>query len=151
MQSTYENAEEFAKSLGENLVNLNADEFLEEFNSEFYGIDDSLVKYLQSIAKHNGKFAIHHNKLIKYGILNSNKNEDIESKLAEHGMKEGEDYIVNRKKSSNHRTYYLTPETFKICLMRESDEALKYFLLIEECFLLYGIYRKAYSKKTMSA
>lgn len=97
--------------------------------------------------------------------MTSQRSSDVKDKLDILGMKERVDYTlldVQQRGSSgsqNHKYYYLTPKSFKKCLMRaqrrpgQSTDPTKYcdyFLLLEEVYKLYSIYQKSYDDKIMS-
>ena len=166
MQTAYRNAKAFAEDLSERLVCMEMDDFFNEVNSKFYKIDTTFMNYFLSIIVNDGEFVVNHDKLRKYGIMTSNKSNHVKEKLYNLRMVEGEDYkteIIKTKLKqggfSNKKVYLLTPDSFKICLMRaqhrEGQEIdpvkyCKYYLLFEKIHLLYMTYRKFYNAKLLA-
>ncbi len=89
-----------------------------------------------------------HSKLLEHGVMTSERSSYVKKKLDILEMKEGVDYTlrhVSQRGSSGsqiHKYYYLTPKSFKKCLMRakrhgQSIDPTKYcdyFLLLEEVY-----------------
>ena len=141
---------------------LNLTNFFKLIHSKYYNnIDISFMEYFIKLLDHDGKFYIHHNKLIDYGIMTSTESSKVKKRLNALNLIENEDYLladVGEQHVSGikiHKDYYLTPDAFKLCLIRAQMRAnqpinpkiyAKYYLLLEKMFNLYNYYQNTYQK-----
>jgi hypothetical protein len=104
------------------------------------------------------EFCIPHSELSNYGVL-SDKIKDKDSSRAKkffndtHSYVEGVDYIIIEEVVNNglrgqatKKTYMMTPDVFKMCLMRckNTRKYADYYLILEKVFVYYHRYEKAY-------
>ena len=105
------------------------------------------------------EFCIPHSELSNYGAL-SDKIKDKDSSRVKkffndtHSYVEGVDYIIVEEVVVNGRgcgqatkkTYMMTPDVFKMCLMRckNTRKYADYYLILEKVFVYYHRYEKAY-------
>lgn len=160
----YESAETYVKNLGESLIKMDLKVFFEDVNSKFFKVEDlDFMGYFLSIVKVSG-FKICHDKLFDCGIMKCTDSNDVSRKLYNLGLEEGKDYIVIEAKKKNETSrgfkickyYYMTPDSFKICLMRAFSRSgqvtkpmtyCKYYLLLEKMYKLYTYYQEVYDTK----
>jgi hypothetical protein len=100
-------------------------------------------------------FCVSHEDLYKYGVVS---NSDTTSKIVKllrdtHGFEEGLDYqilneMVNEggRGQNNKKVYMMTPDVFKICLMRcrNTKRYANHYLKFERVHVYYQRYEKAY-------
>jgi hypothetical protein len=132
--------------------------------SELFEIDSEMYKkdfasqFLSWVDTPN-EFCIPHTELSNYGVL-SDKIKDKDSSRAKkffndtHSYVEGVDYIVVEETIVNNglkgqrikKTYMMTPDVFKMCLMRckNTRKYADYYLILEKVFVYYHRYEKAY-------
>jgi hypothetical protein len=67
--------------------------FFKDIHSKFYSnYDISFMTYFLELTEHEGKFIVHHEKLIEYGIVTSNRSFHVKEKLDALELVENEDY-----------------------------------------------------------
>ena len=127
--------------------------------TQFYPEQDiSFMDYFLELSdeKNHGAFIVHHDKLIEYGIATSTRSNDISKRIESLGLSENEHYLL-RDISQNSKTtgrpakvYMLTPEAFKLALMRARRYAnqsidvtkyAKYYLFLEQVVSYYMKYQ----------
>lgn len=129
------------------------------------------MEYFLELCDHEGEFCVPHNKLIEYGIVTSTRSNDIKEKLDNLGLIENNNEIQGNyllrdipqqdkmHGGSNKKLYYLTPESFKLCLMRARkyknqpvDPVIyaNYYLLLEQVHKYYCMFQLAYDEKIIS-
>lgn len=163
----YRSAETYVKNLGGSLVKMDLKVFFEDANSKFFKVEDlDFMEYFLSIVNVSG-FKICHDKLFDCGVMKIADSTDVARKLYNLGLEEGKDYVVieAKKKNENFRGfkickyYYMTPDSFKICLMRSFSRSgqvtkpmvyCKYYLLLEKMYKLYTCYQEVYDAKLVS-
>jgi len=127
-------------------------EFAAEVHKRFYPEQDiTFMNYFFELSSQDneGKFVVPHQKLIEYGIATSGRSSAIKERLESLGLEEGPEYVLqdvlqNSKKGGRPaKVYMLTPEAFKMCLMRaqrrsaqsiDVTQYAKYYLFL--CALL---------------
>jgi len=124
------------------------------------------LKYFLELTTHEGEFVVHHEKLIEYGIVTSNRSSTIKEKLNALELVENEDYselqdvlqLRPQGGTSIKKVYMLTPEAFKKCLMRAQRRPKQkvdpviycdYYLLLEKTYKLYTDYEKQLLNKQL--
>ncbi len=104
------------------------------------------------------EFCIPHTELSNYGVLSSKIQDKDSSRIKKffndtHSYVEGVDYIiveeiVNKglRSQATKKTYMMTPDVFKMCLMRckNTRKYADYYLILEKVFVYYHRYEKAY-------
>jgi hypothetical protein len=102
-------------------------EFAAEVHKRFYPEQDiAFMDYFFELAsqENEGKFVVPHQKLIEYGVAASTRSSAIKTRLENLGLEEGPEYVLqdilqNSKKGGRPaKVYMLTPEAFKMCLIR---------------------------------
>ncbi len=144
-------------------VNRNATiiEFATELHNKFYShIDISFMNEFFDIAseENEGKFVVDHQKLIDYGVVISNRSNDILNRLTSLGLVENEDYLLRDipqqvSSGTKHiKKYKLTPEAFFLALQRAKrapkqtvDPTIyaKYFQFLQKVVKYYDKYQIA--------
>ena len=159
-------AKSFAKSLGEDMVDMEVSIFFNEINSKFYNNDPYFTEYMDyflEIIDRNGECFIEYTKLVDFGITKSTRSDNVQTRLSGLNLKEDKDYIIKNEPSNgvfgghNKLVYYLTPDSFKRCVVkawiRDKDDSWNYpdyFSLFESIYRLYGYYRNLYNEKIIS-
>ena len=137
---------------------LSLEDFFKNIHSKFYSdYDISFMKYFLELTAQEGEFVVHHEKLIEYGIVTSNRSSTIKEKLDNLVLVENEDYLLQDvlqqvpSGTKHTKVYLLTPEAFKKCLMRAQRRPRQkvdpviycdYYLLLEKTYKLYTDYEK---------
>jgi hypothetical protein len=86
----------------------------------------SRLQYFLELTTREAEFVVHHEKLIEYGIVTSNRSSTIKEKLTALELVEDIDYselqdilqLRPQGGTSIKKIYMLTPEAFKNCLLR---------------------------------
>ncbi len=157
---------EYATKLANDLTKITMTDFFKAVHSQFYPDQDiSFMEYFLELCDHEGEFIVHHSKLVEYGIMTSDRSNDIKKKLDQLMIIECSDYLLRdiSQNSQNggrpSKVYCLTPEAFKKCLMRarrykgQSVDPIiycDYYLLLEKVHKLYIDYERLYSNKLLS-
>ena len=140
----------FIQILIETGEKLSLEDFFKSVHRKFYSnYDISFMKYFLELTTQEGEFVVHHEKLIEYGIVTSNRSSDIKEKLDNLRLAENIDYSLLRdvpqqwegaRGIKHTKVYMLTPEAFKKCLMRAQRRSKQkvdpvvycdYYLLLE--------------------
>ncbi len=167
MKTGYQRAKQYATQLAESLTRVELEEFFKEIHDNYYPhIDVSFMKHFLKLAEHEGEFLVPHTKLKEYGIMTSTESSDVRKKMDRYDLVNGEDYILGDVSENSKpgpgapsKTYILTPDAFKTCLMRAQYRAsyetnpiiyIRYYLLLEKIFKLYRDYQNDYNKKLHS-
>ena len=131
-------------------------EFFEDIHNRFYSdVDISFMEYFITLCDHDDEFFIEHEKLVEYGIMTSEKSDKVLQKLNALGLDAGVHYdIIEHKEGRTiSKQYMLTPDAFKLCLMRAQRRTnqpvdplvyCNYYLLLEKIFKLFMIYESEY-------
>jgi hypothetical protein len=158
--------QEYIQSLVQNETKLNLKEFFKDIHSKFYSnYDISFMTYFLELTEHEGKFYVHHEKLIEYGVMSSKRSSDVKEKLDNLGLIEDTDYRLRNVPQpvpqggySTKKVYMLTPEAFKKCLIRAQRRPKQtidpvvycdYYLLLEKTYKLYIDYEKQLLSKQL--
>jgi hypothetical protein len=138
----------YNKALSE-LFKLDTTTYKKEFASQFLSWVDT-----------PDEFCISHTELSNYGVLSSKNNDKDSSRIKNfftktHSYVEGVDYIVVEEVVNNglrgqatKKTYMMTPDVFKMCLMRckNTRKYADYYLILEKVFVYYHRYQQVYDK-----
>ncbi len=150
-----------------NYKKITLNEFIEESKNKLYpGNDIAFMEYFMELADevNDYKFIVPHQKLFEFGIaVNTNTSNKIKERLDTLGLISGQHYSVadirrSVKQGGNsiRKQYTLTPEAFKLCLLRakksNKENAVdpkiyaEYYMFIEKCILYYNRYEKQLSE-----
>ena len=158
--------QEYIQNLIQNETKLNLEDFFKSVHQKFYSnYDISFMTYFLELTTQEGEFVVHHEKLIEYGIVTSNRSSTIKEKLDALELVENEDYnlqdILQVRKNRGDvikKVYMLTPEAFKNCLLRarkypkqkvDPKVYSRYYLLLEKIYKLYTDYEKKLLNKQL--
>ena len=152
----YQKAIEYNDYLIDNDIDYTLEEYLNDANEKFYKYDISFMKEFMDLVN-RVDFCIHHEYLIKYGIVDVKKKDSgkILQNLKARNLNEGEDYLVTkvsdlRKQggTSTKNVYMLTPDAYKKCLMGSANTKIfaNYFLLLEKIIKYYNLYQLKLNK-----
>ncbi len=146
-----------------NYKKITLNEFIEEIKNKLYpGKNMTFMEYFMELADedNDGKFIVPHQKLIEYGVLTCiDDSSKVKNKLNVLGLISNEHYIVadigdkvNNVGTKPRKQYTLTPEAFKLCLLRAKKSNkegavdpkiyAEYYMFIEKCILYYNKYEK---------
>lgn len=138
-------------------------EFTQMLSEKFYPDQDlSFMEYFLELADepNDGKFVVHHNKLVDYGVTTVTTNDrsgSIKQRLEALDLGENVDYIIRdvQQQTPNGmkigKTYMLTPDAFKLALMRARKSInltvdprtfAKYYLFLEKVIKYYRRYQQ---------
>jgi len=96
--------------------------FFKTVHQELYSnYDISFMEYFLELTAHEGDFVVHHEKLIEYGIVTSNRSSNMKQKLDGLSLIEDIDYhlldvqqmVRPQGGGKRNNIYMLTPEAFK--------------------------------------
>ena len=154
--------QQFIDIESEKTIKLELKQFFTLLHKHYYNtVDISFMDYFLSLVdkEQDNKFCVEQEKLKEYGVLNNiDTSGTIKRRLDALDLVEGEDYllfnVVQQDLShggSNKKTYSLTPDAFKLCLIRakNSKDYAKYYLLLEKVFKHYQDYQYLYQQKIM--
>ncbi len=147
-----------------NYKKITLNEFIEKIKNKLYPNKDMrFMEYFMELADevNDGKFIVPHQKLIEYGVINIETKDSgkIKQKLETLDLISDKHYLftnisekVNNVGTKPRKQYTLTPEAFKLCLLRakksNKDGAVdpkiyaEYYMFIEKCILYYNKYEK---------
>ena len=87
--------QEYIQNLIQNETKLNLEEFFKNIHQKFYSNQDiSFMTYFLELTTQEGEFVVHHEKLIEYGIVTSNRSSTIKEKLNALELVEDVDYSL---------------------------------------------------------
>ena len=157
--ATFQTIEELNTYLSDNLRNLQIKEYIQKYHDVLQkDLDLSFMEYFLYLCEHPNTKIVEHEKLIEYGVFESTRSNDIKKRIDSIELEEGKDYqlrnVAQRGKSGAqiHKHYTLTPEAFKLCLMRSKKQIkyAKYYLFLEICVHYYQKYQELYTKVLLS-
>jgi IS605 OrfB family transposase len=156
----------FSQGLVDSLTKISLVDFFHAIQSQFYSTQDiSFMDFFLELTERENEFCVHHDKLVEYGVMTSDRSNDVKLKLGQLGLLENVDYLLRdvsqqvESGTKHSKVYYLTPGAFKLCLMRAQRRAsqpvdpviyAKYYILLEKVFKLFTDYEKAYLSKLNS-
>lgn len=142
------------------LIKIELIDYFNEIHDKFYNtIDISFMKYFLDICDQPDEFIVDQDKLKEYGVINNLKPKDIIKCLEQYNFRKDKEYhtdnvvsMLNGGRVYNKTLFKLTPESFKLCLIRSKNSKIyaHYYLLLEKVFKYYSIYQKEYSNKILS-
>ena len=156
---------QFIQNIADKQVSYDLKRFFEIIHKEFFkNVDISFMNYFLELIEKQDEFCVNHSKLYEYNVITLNKKEntkEIKNCLVEdNDFVEGEDYLVGEVPHQSETSrgvkysnvYMLKPKTFKFCLMRSKNckQYSKYYLLLEEMYLYFTKYEKAYKDVLLS-
>jgi len=141
--SEFKSIIEFNNFLIERNINVDYNQYFKLVQSRFYPeIDISFMNYFLSLIDHSHEFIIDDIKLLEYNAIDNLDSDTIIDMLNDNLLIENQDYIISIDTIlvPNKKKYILTPEAFKLCLMRteKTDKYIKYFLLHDKSFHYYN-------------
>ena len=87
--------QQFIQILIETGDKLSLEDFFKSVHQKFYSdYDISFMKYFLELTTQEGEFVVHHEKLIEYGIVTSNRSSTIKEKLNALELVENIDYSL---------------------------------------------------------
>ena len=161
--------QEFIQALvNNNETKMSLCDFFKTIHQKFYSnYDISFMEYFLELTEKEGEFVVHHEKLIEYGIVTSNRLNDVNKKLNALDLVEDVDYSLlqdvlqqweGARGIKHTKVYMITPEAFKKCLMRAQRRPAQkidpvvycdYYLLLEKTYKLYTDYEKQLLNKQL--
>ena len=140
--------EEYNQKLVNDRINISIIDYVKAVNDMQYKIDISFIDELLELVNRDD-CCIHHEMLIKYGVITANTSGHIKRTLDQHEFIENKDYKLSDIGQfslggrGNTNDYYLHPDTFKFCLMRAKNtkKYARYYLLLEKCIKHYNDYQ----------
>ena len=156
---------EFNTYLSDKLRNVKLNEYFTLIQSQFYSkLDISFMDYFLELINKKDEICIEHQKLIEYGIINTNRSNHIKECIEKLNAIENIDFecltaepsavkrVGRGGSNGNKKEYKLTPKLFKLCLMRsiKENKYANYYLVLEECFYYYQEYQIMYQKVLLS-
>ena len=162
--TTFQTIEELNTYLSDNLRNLQIKEYIQKYHDVLEkDLDLSFMEYFLYLCEHPNEIIVKHEKLIEYGVFESTRSFRIKERIDSIELEEGKDYslLPNVRQplkgsrggaTSGRNEYTLTPEAFKLCLMRSKKQIkyAKYYLFLEICIHYYQKYQELYMKVLLS-
>ena len=157
--TSFQTIEELNTYLSDNLTKLDIKQYIQKYHDVLEkDLDLSFMEYFLYLCEHPNEIIVKHEKLIEYGVFDSERSSNIKQRIDSVELEEGKDYevLLNVQQNpqggrpSNH--YTLTPEAFKLCLMRSKKQIkyAKYYLFLEICIHYYQKYQELYMKVLLS-
>ena len=142
-----DNIKTYNKQLIDDKKNPSIVEYVKALNEKFYHIDISFIDdFLKLVG--TDECVIPHMMLEKYGVLKIKDSAQVARKLKDYNLIENMHYKrVSCKLAGNPskggrpaKKYRLSPDAFKICLMRSLNTMIyaKYFCLLEKCVKFFN-------------
>ena len=153
MNSNISSKTEFNNYLSIYESNLTLKQYFTKYHTKFSNkVDISFMDYFLYLCENEDKFVVDQEKLKEYQVINiSNDSNKIKRALEQFDLVENEDYRLDnvvvpvvQGGFSTKKLYTLTPEAFKLCLIRakNSKKYAKYYLLLEKVYYNYNEYEK---------
>lgn len=151
---TITSVEEYNNYLIKNKMILTIVEYVQDINEIIYNIDiDFIDELLELVIK--DECCIHHNMLVKYGIVSLKSGTTDIKRLIEQYEFNDQDCLLRNvaeqlKSGTKYKNeYYFHPDAFKLCLMRslKTKKYAKYYILLEKCIKYYNDYQIILNKK----
>ncbi len=149
-------ATEFANSQGLLLKQYTLELFVDAIHKRFYQVVAiSFKDYFLEILGKDGQFIVPQTKLIEYGVVSNDKPATLKSKLDSMNLIDGIDYQMQTNPKSSGKPvkmYVLTPESFKLCLMRAQRRSTQsvdvgvysqWLIMLMKMVDLFYVYREA--------
>lgn len=132
--------------------------FIEARRACFPHIKFNFMSYFLLLTTQRLLFCVPHEKLREYGVINDNRSNNVLACLKQYGLIENEDFTVlnvqqrTGRGGSNKKTYMLTQDAFKLCLMRakNSREFANYYLMLEKVIGFQQKYLDMYNERMMN-
>ena len=159
----------FNELLSQQPIKVDMGDYFEIFTSRFYPDQDlSFMNYFLELCseENEGQFIVPHGKLIEYGVMTSARSNDVGSKLGSLGLSENEDFelrdvsqLRTQGGTSTKNIYLLTPDAFKLCLMRAQRRRAQpidpvvysmYYLILEKVQCYYMRYEAMFKDKMIN-
>ena len=143
-----------------NVLGVKLEEYFDKYKAVFRredeSYDDEFEDYFLSLVYTADDFCVHHDDLIKYGVITPTQTSgNIKTLLTStHRFKEGIDFIVHvetvnegKNGRKNKNVYTMKPRVFKKCLVRSRNTSkyADYYMNLEEVHAHYKDYQKMYS------
>ena len=140
--------EEYNDYLIKNKINVTVLDYVNDINDIIFNIDISFIDELLELVIRD-ECCIHHNMLVKYGILSlKSGTTDIKNLIKQYEFNDHDCLLrkVSEKMESGTKyknEYYFHPDAFKLCLMRslKTKKYAKYYILLEKCIKYYNDYQ----------
>jgi effector-binding domain-containing protein len=118
----------------------------------------NFMGYFLALTTKEELFCVPHDKLREYGVIKTNRSNDILTCLKQYGLEENEDFTVRnvpqRGKSgaTYKKMYTLSQDAFKLCLMRakNSRQFANYYLMLEKVIGFHQKYLDSYTKQVIA-
>jgi polyhydroxyalkanoate synthesis regulator protein len=142
--------EEYNQTLIGEKILLTAREYIIQVNERFFVCDIEFMDEFMELCK-SDEFCIPHSFLLKYGVVLTDRSNDIKKCIDRNKLTENEDYLLRHVAQrdithggSNKKSYMLTPDAFKMCLIRAKNtrKYAKYYLFLEKALNYYDKYQR---------
>ncbi len=158
--SQFTTINEFNTNLSNNLININLYAYFKKFHANFCPeLDIEFMDYFLYLITKKNEICIEHQKLIDFGVINTNKSAHIKDCLEKFNAIENVDFEcfaaeppAAKRGGHNKKEYKLTPKLFKLCLIRsiKENKYANYYLLLEECYYYYQEYQIMYQNNIIN-
>lgn len=166
--TTFTTPEQYNDYLVNTLTKISLEDYFKSYHAHFYPDQDiSFMDFFIEISAKKHEFCIPHTKLFKYGVMTKGDSSNaVLQRMNKLKLKNGVNYLpqkVLRQIDSGLKhtiIYMLKSKAFKKLLMRAGKNSKQsidvemyadYYLLLEEVYIDYTAYERAYSKKILDA
>jgi hypothetical protein len=163
--TTFTTPDQYNDHLVNTLTKISLEDYFKSYHGYFYPDQDiSFMSFFIEINAKKREFCIPHTKLFEYGVLAECSSNNVFQRLTKLKLKNEVHYLLHNlmqqldsgTKYSN--IYMLKPKAFKKLLMRAGKNSKQsidveiyadYYLLLEDVYIDYTAYERAYSKKIL--
>jgi hypothetical protein len=153
--------QQFSLELANSLVKCTLEDYFKAFHDNFYKDENiEFMGYFLSLIPKRKEFCVEHVKLQEYKVVNNLiTSANILRALKQYDLEEGIDFnlfnveqVRENRGTVNTKQYMLTPNAFKLCLIRakNSKAYAKYYMRYEEMYYYYKYYQTEYQNKVLS-
>lgn len=120
-------------------------DYVRDVNHRFLKVDMMFMEESMKYIAQDGQFCVPHKELREKGVVTSDNSMKIRKLLTvTHEFEEGVDYICKvaekgEKKGKPQKTYTLTPQAYRMCLIRSRNtkKYANYYITLENCVNRY--------------
>jgi hypothetical protein len=152
-----ETIQSFTDKIYNDKIEMTVSDYIKEIQVRFYSdIRIDFMNDFLAICRRRGEFCVTQDILEKYGLVDQDPSH-VKKFIERKNLKNGVHYVIRDIKSKNnnrtHKEYFLTPDGFKICLMRtiKTTEYCDYYVLLETAISYYDEYQKKMMKRELES
>jgi hypothetical protein len=164
--TTFTTPEQYNDYLVNTLTKISLEDYFKAYHEQFYPEQDiSFMDFFIEISAKKHEFCIPRTKLFEYGVMTECTSTNVLARMTNQNLKNEVNYQETKVCSlrsqggiSEKIIYMMKPKAFKKLLMRAGKNSKQtidveiyadYYLLLEDVYIDYTSYERAYSKKIM--